>query len=378
MQRQIAAAIHEEGVRVHHLPSGAGHDGMAIIDIAPIGMLFVRCKGGISHNPAEAVTLADVATGLRVFARFIVAFTPPARRGLHAALSAIFVARIVATSRTRSWRSSCACPRTTRRAIARRTRNARRSSSRRWASRSSAIRVPQDAVRANGMVSCTNLVVRARFGTGRGPVDRAQRARRRRPARARLDRRSLRRGGARRRHVRARRRGVEVGLRDVRVRAARAAWPRPRRARSTARSSCISPTTRKRAARSAPRGCSTQKISRPDYAISAGFAYGITTAHNGCLHLEVEVVGKSGHAAEPEKGIDALEAADGRARRSLCAAQDLRRDRESRDSRHRLADARGRPHQGRHQHQRGSRQCRRSASIGASSRRRIPRKSKRR
>jgi allantoate deiminase len=42
-------------------------------------MLFVRCKGGISHNPAEAVTLDDVATGLRVFARFILAFTPPSR-----------------------------------------------------------------------------------------------------------------------------------------------------------------------------------------------------------------------------------------------------------------------------------------------------------
>ena len=77
MQRQIAAAIEGEGVPVHHLPSGAGHDGMAIIDIAPIGMLFVRCKGGISHNPAEAVTLADVETGLRVFARFIGSFTKP-------------------------------------------------------------------------------------------------------------------------------------------------------------------------------------------------------------------------------------------------------------------------------------------------------------
>jgi allantoate deiminase len=79
MQRQIAAAIGGEGVPVHHLPSGAGHDGMALIDIAPIGMLFVRCEGGISHHPAEAVTLADVATGLRVFARFILAFAPPAR-----------------------------------------------------------------------------------------------------------------------------------------------------------------------------------------------------------------------------------------------------------------------------------------------------------
>jgi allantoate deiminase len=79
MQRQIAAAIAEEGGRVHHLPSGAGHDGMALIEIAPIGMLFVRCKGGISHNPAEAVTLDDVAAGARAFLRFIAAFTPPRR-----------------------------------------------------------------------------------------------------------------------------------------------------------------------------------------------------------------------------------------------------------------------------------------------------------
>jgi len=45
--------------------------------------------------------------------------------------------------------------------------------------------------------------------------------------------------------------------------------------------------------------------------ISAGFSYAITTAHNGCLHLEVQVAGKSGHAAEPDKGVDALEAATG-------------------------------------------------------------------
>ncbi len=54
-----------------------------------------------------------------------------------------------------------------------------------------------------------------------------------------------------------------------------------------------------------------QGISRPDFAISAGFAYGITTAHNGCLHLEVEIIGKSAHAARPDTGVDALEAATG-------------------------------------------------------------------
>ena len=54
-----------------------------------------------------------------------------------------------------------------------------------------------------------------------------------------------------------------------------------------------------------------EKISTPDYAISAGFSYGVTTAHNGCLHLEVEVIGRSAHAAMPSTGVDALEAATG-------------------------------------------------------------------
>lgn len=52
-------------------------------------------------------------------------------------------------------------------------------------------------------------------------------------------------------------------------------------------------------------------ISRPDLALSAGFSYGVVTAHNGCLHLEVEANGRSAHAAMPYTGVDALEAANG-------------------------------------------------------------------
>jgi allantoate deiminase len=74
LQQRFANAIAAEGVDVRRLPSGAGHDGMAIIDIAPIGMLFVRCKGGVSHNPAEAVNVDDVGTGARVLLRFIEQF----------------------------------------------------------------------------------------------------------------------------------------------------------------------------------------------------------------------------------------------------------------------------------------------------------------
>jgi succinyl-diaminopimelate desuccinylase len=60
-----------------------------------------------------------------------------------------------------------------------------------------------------------------------------------------------------------------------------------------------------------PKWLLDEGVSKPDYAISAGFSYGIVTAHNGCLHLEVEVTGKSAHAARPETGHDALEAATG-------------------------------------------------------------------
>lgn len=52
-----------------------------------------------------------------------------------------------------------------------------------------------------------------------------------------------------------------------------------------------------------------QGLSRPDLAIGAGFSYAVVNAHNGCLHLEVEVGGRSAHAAKPYTGIDALEAA---------------------------------------------------------------------
>jgi acetylornithine deacetylase/succinyl-diaminopimelate desuccinylase-like protein len=54
-----------------------------------------------------------------------------------------------------------------------------------------------------------------------------------------------------------------------------------------------------------------QGISKPDLAIGAGFSYAVVTAHNGVLHLEVEVGGRSAHAAKPYTGIDALEAATG-------------------------------------------------------------------
>ncbi len=60
------------------LPSGAGHDGIAMHAVADIGMLFVRCKHGISHNPAEAIDPADAAIATRALLRFVEGFTVPA------------------------------------------------------------------------------------------------------------------------------------------------------------------------------------------------------------------------------------------------------------------------------------------------------------
>ena len=80
LQDQIGRAIVAEGLAVRRLPSGAGHDGMALTELVDIGMLFVRCKGGISHNPLEAITTADAELSARVFLRFIENFQPAAKR----------------------------------------------------------------------------------------------------------------------------------------------------------------------------------------------------------------------------------------------------------------------------------------------------------
>jgi allantoate deiminase len=53
------------------LPSGAGHDAAIMASIAPATMLFVRCRGGISHNPAESVEATDVAAAIDALERFL-------------------------------------------------------------------------------------------------------------------------------------------------------------------------------------------------------------------------------------------------------------------------------------------------------------------
>jgi hydantoinase/carbamoylase family amidase len=68
LMTQIDAAItRATGAPARRLPSGAGHDAMAMSALCPHGMIFIRCgNGGISHNPLEIITEEDARIGARV------------------------------------------------------------------------------------------------------------------------------------------------------------------------------------------------------------------------------------------------------------------------------------------------------------------------
>ncbi len=77
--RHLTAAAEKVAGPVIGLPSGAGHDGLAVGKLCPIGMLFVRCKGGISHHPEESVKAEDVELSVRAVLEFLGALAPDGR-----------------------------------------------------------------------------------------------------------------------------------------------------------------------------------------------------------------------------------------------------------------------------------------------------------
>jgi succinyl-diaminopimelate desuccinylase len=166
-------------------------------------------------------------------------------------------------------------------------------------------RVPTDAVQANGMVSATNLVVRRRFGDGpvialnaHGDVVPPGEGWTKDPYGAEVIDGWM--YG----------RGVAVSKSDF----ATYTWS------LLALEQCGAPLAgtielhftydEEAGGNIGPGFLMREEISRPDLVISAGFSYAVVTAHNGCLHLEVQVDGRSAHAAMPYTGIDALEAAN--------------------------------------------------------------------
>lgn len=71
LQAALTRAVIEVQGRSLSLPSGAGHDAIAIAERWPVGMLFVRCDRGISHHPAESVTVSDVAQAVQAYVQVV-------------------------------------------------------------------------------------------------------------------------------------------------------------------------------------------------------------------------------------------------------------------------------------------------------------------
>ncbi|HFZ0498911.1 TPA: M20/M25/M40 family metallo-hydrolase, partial [Klebsiella pneumoniae] len=72
LQNVLGEAVKSVQGRSLSLPSGAGHDAIAIAERWPVGMLFVRCRGGVSHHPAESVMAEDVALAIEAFSRAVI------------------------------------------------------------------------------------------------------------------------------------------------------------------------------------------------------------------------------------------------------------------------------------------------------------------
>ena len=70
--KAFSRSVTRAGLDLQLLPSGAGHDAMAMARLCPMGMLFVRCAGGISHSPAESITVEDAGCALGVLMDFVV------------------------------------------------------------------------------------------------------------------------------------------------------------------------------------------------------------------------------------------------------------------------------------------------------------------
>ncbi len=71
LRERLGAAVEAGGHAVRRLVSGAGHDAAVLARVCPAAMLFVRCAGGVSHDPRESVAEEDVAVALDVVERFL-------------------------------------------------------------------------------------------------------------------------------------------------------------------------------------------------------------------------------------------------------------------------------------------------------------------
>lgn len=66
LRQKLGSAIEKHGYERCELASGAGHDAVALAALCPVGMLFVRCRDGLSHHPDEYASEADIGVALDV------------------------------------------------------------------------------------------------------------------------------------------------------------------------------------------------------------------------------------------------------------------------------------------------------------------------
>jgi allantoate deiminase len=78
MQDALSHACSRAGVPIHRMHSGAGHDAMILAHVTEAGMLFVRCRGGVSHNPAEYAAPEDIRTGTQILLDAVIQLTDAA------------------------------------------------------------------------------------------------------------------------------------------------------------------------------------------------------------------------------------------------------------------------------------------------------------
>jgi len=71
LKNSLRKVIKKHNHKLIEIPSGAGHDGVMISKVAPVSMLFIRCKDGISHNPLEYVSPEDIEESFKVSYDFV-------------------------------------------------------------------------------------------------------------------------------------------------------------------------------------------------------------------------------------------------------------------------------------------------------------------
>ncbi|MEC5344717.1 allantoate amidohydrolase [Brenneria populi] len=74
LRQRLVRVVEQVQGRSLSLPSGAGHDAIAIAERWPVAMLFVRCRSGVSHHPDESVMTADVALALSALEAMVLTF----------------------------------------------------------------------------------------------------------------------------------------------------------------------------------------------------------------------------------------------------------------------------------------------------------------